>query len=522
MNEEEILSERAVLGSAPSLVEHFEIEGLHGYRDISLSSRYAATILIAKNGSGKTTLLGALDAVLKRQFLRLNNLNFSRIVFKLNGIDEYLVITKSDIEAACDVDDDSEIASFARRLSVNTLAIADLLSSNYSLLLWDYGSDELLEKVVTNHSYAPHQAIKYLDRLQGFLYSKTPELKRIKELVEGRLRDIEVVYLPTYRRIELPLEIDAKVDDSPRRQAKRNIQSRLGLGRGSLFSTDIQFGLSDISERLNSLNQEILFESNQGYRQISANIINELIRGDLDKESPGPLEKPDPEALKLFFARLKDRNKRIHYGGEFSIPDMEEVYKGNNLSDVSNKFLSYFLNKLNSVIQATQGIELMVEEFIKNCNKYLSAIDASASCVESVRPAAKSTVRDDKILVLERRNLQVKVKSLATGHTMSLENLSSGEKQMISLFARLYLYPKNKIILIDEPELSLSLDWQRKILMDVLRSQSCLQVIAITHSPFVFDNELEPYAKSLVTSVQVQVGEGADVEPESDEESEND
>jgi predicted ATP-binding protein involved in virulence len=68
---------------------------------------------------------------------------------------------------------------------------------------------------------------------------------------------------------------------------------------------------------------------------------------------------------------------------------------------------------------------------------------------------------------------------------------------MISLFARLYLYPGPKIVLIDEPELSLSLDWQRQILPDVLRAPTCQQIIAITHSPFIFDNELEPFAGSL-------------------------
>ena len=78
-----------------------------------------------------------------------------------------------------------------------------------------------------------------------------------------------------------------------------------------------------------------------------------------------------------------------------------------------------------------------------------------------------------------------------------LDSLSSGEKQMISLFARLYLYPKKKILLIDEPELSLSLDWQRKILVDIVSAQSCQQIIAITHSPFVFDNALEPFATPL-------------------------
>jgi predicted ATP-binding protein involved in virulence len=48
---------KSIPGSNPSIVEHFSIEGLHGYRNVSLTSRFAATILIAKNGAGKTTSL---------------------------------------------------------------------------------------------------------------------------------------------------------------------------------------------------------------------------------------------------------------------------------------------------------------------------------------------------------------------------------------------------------------------------------------------------------------------------------
>lgn len=76
--------------------------------------------------------------------------------------------------------------------------------------------------------------------------------------------------------------------------------------------------------------------------------------------------------------------------------------------------------------------------------------------------------------------------------------LSSGEKQIVSVFARLYLSgEKQFVVLIDEPELSLSMDWQKRFLPDILSAPSCAQLIAITHSPFVFDNELDAYAGPL-------------------------
>ncbi len=81
---------------------------------------------------------------------------------------------------------------------------------------------------------------------------------------------------------------------------------------------------------------------------------------------------------------------------------------------------------------------------------------------------------------------------------IDLENLSSGEKQVVSVFSYLYLSPLSKsIILIDEPELSLSVPWQKKFLLDISNGNQCAGIISVTHSPFVFDNKLKSFAHSL-------------------------
>ena len=79
-----------------------------------------------------------------------------------------------------------------------------------------------------------------------------------------------------------------------------------------------------------------------------------------------------------------------------------------------------------------------------------------------------------------------------------MESLSSGEKQIISIFSKLYLeIKKSCVILIDEPELSISMEWQRTLLPDILNSPKCLFLMAATHSPFIFDNALDIYAVAL-------------------------
>ncbi len=63
--------------------------------------------------------------------------------------------------------------------------------------------------------------------------------------------------------------------------------------------------------------------------------------------------------------------------------------------------------------------------------------------------------------------------------------LSAGEKQMLSFVCYNAFY-KDSIIFIDEPELSLHVDWQRQLFSILHRQQSTNQFIVATHSPFIY------------------------------------
>lgn len=320
------------------------------------------------------------------------------------------------------------------------------------------------------------------------------------------------MYLPTYRRIEL-----AVAPTRPDRYGRR--RQVLPGQKPSLHSGDIQFGLSDVVDRLSQLNQRIVTDSNLGYRELSASIINELISGQFDRVDPTQEEIPDRAELELFFSRLKDDRSRQRFGPYFdvSIPNIGQIYSGSggSISQESNKTLRYFLGKLNSVIQSTRETETLVRAFVDNCNKYLSSSDVSTTVIGTDIPSDGES--DSKLLTLSRRDLTISVVSFGAGRKIPINSLSSGEKQMISLFAKLFLYPpKEKLILIDEPELSLSIDWQRQILVDIVEAPLCRQVVAITHSPFIFDNPLEPYARSLTSKIDAPSGQQSPPDFETD------
>ncbi len=475
--------------SAPPLIEAFGIRGLYGYRDISLNSANAATILIARNGSGKTTLLGVLNAFLKIEFSRLRNLDFSEVFCRFRNSEVEIVLRKVDIVDAFMASEGTELTKTAQRLGVSTDALFKFITEDWSVL---NEQDNLYENPIFAafakvYGYATNRITKVVFDLQRSIYDKNPSVAEAVRMIRSNTHGYEILYLPTYRRVELALREDVKASPQRRRRPK------IAFDTGNLFTGDIQFGLSDITDRLADMNESIAFQSNTEYRKISANIISDLIDGSFEKPELSGKQVPSKDDLDLLFSRVEQSRRHGPYY-PVTVPNLDRLYSPFGVPEASKKFLNYFLGQLDQVIETTRAVELRVQEFVNISNRYLASDD-----VEAYLDVSHFDDDGGKRLVLDKANLRVTVESPLVGK-IDLDALSSGEKQMISLFAKLYLYESPKIILIDEPELSLSIGWQRQILVDVIKSPLCRQLIAITHSPFVFDNELEPFAGSLLLS----------------------
>ena len=86
------------------------------------------------------------------------------------------------------------------------------------------------------------------------------------------------------------------------------------------------------------------------------------------------------------------------------------------------------------------------------------------------------------------RHKGIRIQAVTLGEAVDAidsTSLSAGEKQMLS-FLCYNAFSENSIIFIDEPELSLHPDWQRKIFRILLRQQPSNQFVVATHSPFIY------------------------------------
>jgi hypothetical protein len=282
---------------------------------------------------------------------------------------------------------------------------------------------------------------------------------------------VQVLYLPTYRRIEANFEDVSLARNAPRRRATT---SQIVESEAELDEL-IYFGLTDVEEKLATMTQFIQQSVVQAYSKLSGNLIDTLL-------SPHQYELELDQAIDLEAVRLM--LGRLGKASPVTEKNLEAAISGNSLTDERYRTLAYFLRELSRSYEASRPQERAIEAFTTIVNGYLTG-----------GTSTEKYFRFDKV------KLTVEIWNESVQKALPFGSLSSGEKQIISVFSRLLLdFNRNYLILIDEPELSLSIEWQRRFLPDILKAPSCAQLIAITHSPFVFENDLDHLAQSIITA----------------------
>ena len=480
------------------IIEHFKINGLYGYKDIGIGFEKNVKIVAADNGAGKTTLLHALYAVLTRNSEELFLLNYKEIIIKLRDMDELTLIKKynfplseeiANIIDSYGIDEEKKI----RILTIIDYRYTDILRSmkfeidssfrrSHGIILFSKLSDAIQEILVVELS----ESEKLFREIRNFLKTEIWEIKRdvftIKENSENKEffntienyllnNNINIIYQPTYRRIEkqLPgIKLDYDLDDEIEHSYIKNRNYRFR------DNNLIQFGLDDVRKNIDRICEEIRNITLEGYNKLSENILELFLvpNKNIDKDiNEGVLI----DTLKLFLNRLGKQEKEI----DKYIISFKEKYSKN----INGEIVS-FLKQLVPVVNESNHLEEKINSFGNVINSYL-----------------KYDTQEEKEFIFDTNRVTAKVINKITSQELDLNSLSSGEKQIFNIFSKLYLENnkyKKYIVLFDEPELSLSLDWQKKFLPDIFRSPSCIQLFAITHSPFIFDNELKYYSGSLV------------------------
>jgi predicted ATP-dependent endonuclease of OLD family len=441
-------------------IKSFSVYGLFGTDDVHIPFNDDVKILIGENGLGKTHILNIFYYTLTKNFYRLQEFSFKKLVlefYDLNIIEiskETISMFYKDIFKNPIIEEFIEENGFAQFEKIRNKFYGSSKNSRSKF-------EEELEYNPRFRSYKFRRVIRVLEDLEmgKDFYRTNLFTQGFENKITSSLGNNDVMYFPTYRRVEEDLH-------------------NLGYDEDEILSQEnnlIQFGMDDVQKRFNEIESTIDKSIKDGFSNFSTELVNQFFKDDKTENSQNKdfLENIDEKDIEILLSRIGNK--------------ISDIKKDNIKEMVLNKeaqpddpSLNLLLRKLIENYSTQKELDNSVKAFRDICNKYL--VNKKIFYDES---AIKIYVKSD------RNKLEPEIK---------LNMLSSGEKQIISMFSKIYLSDNQKrfIVLFDEPELSLSMTWQKQLLPDILNSKKCDFLLAVTHSPFIFDdNGLENFAIGL-------------------------
>lgn len=128
---------------------------------------------------------------------------------------------------------------------------------------------------------------------------------------------------------------------------------------------------------------------------------------------------------------------------------------------------------------------LVMTLYVQDTESKLRVLDELAKKTRLLLQILNQKYRHKEVKVDRKKGLFAQSGS---GDRLALDALSSGEQHELVLhYDLLFRVPRNTIVLIDEPELSLHVAWQKRFLQDLLGilDLSDFDVLIATHSPFI-------------------------------------
>ncbi len=448
-------------------ITRFKITKLFGYQNINIDFDSRFKIVVGENGLGKTTVLNCLYYLLDKKFKKLNSIVFEDIELHFSNKNK-ISFSKNDLEFFVDRPAKFQSGGFYNILK-NELTKNDIKTLKEAInnkKLAEQKKRFLVVEILNKINVKVNAPTKFIyDNIIKFIgETESINFQKVIDTLDKNIQS-KILYFPTFRRIESQLE-----------NLKKQLKSKHEYYDSPFFDEDefessndeyddvIQFGMQDVRQKIDSLTDEIRQKSLVGFSKISGDLLSQL-----SKEFPNYKFKNQVDKNKLQI--ILDR-----VGKSISEEDKLNIIQYVNSGSRTNKGLLYFIDKLIDLYNQQEILDLAIKNFADTCNRYLNL----------------------KNFKYNESSIKLEIIREKSSDIIKLEQLSSGEKQIVSLFSKIYLdLNKSFIVLFDEPELSLSIDWQQKLLPDIVKSEKCNFIFSVTHSPFIYDNSMREYAYGL-------------------------
>lgn len=448
-------------------IQQITVSRLHGKRTVTAKVVDNTLIIVGENGSGKTTFLRILFHFLSGKWAALaHQFKFEFVSVIVSG-KEYK-ITQEQLQSAYKSPDRSFMATLPHSMRRSLMEILSRQQADTSV------SAELEQ---WSASYGiPVDVL--LGELDQFDENPRGPKKLVRDMISALRSELnaQILYLPTYRRIERELGSIFEGVELPdlRKSRARHRPSQ----PPPAFIELVEFGMGDVRRAVTDSLAGLERFARENLNSLTFRNLGDVVDREYEKVETTEIARVPEAAVSSVIDRVP--NDILTREQKASLLSVISAARNTPPPDDYSKIIcNYFLNLLHFQ-EAMEKRETAITTFCGLCSEYIG----------------------DKHFKYDRSQFTFKIipkdGEAAKDGDIPLSELSSGEKQIVSLFSHLYLSGTDRfLVLIDEPELSLSVPWQRRFLKDIRNGGFCSGLIAVTHSPFIFDNELRPYAHAL-------------------------
>lgn len=418
-----------------------KVYGLLGRFDYEINlNNQNGIIIIGENGKGKTALLTLFYGILNKVFSLVYQTPFEKVVVFLN--EETIEITRDDFDSYYfDIERNSRLINRFVREEIRTnedleTRFFKLRRNNDEHLLHSINDRNL--HIITNDAILMQEYINYVSTLEeeeekNLNKKLLDDMQKISEIIKRM--NLKILFLPVSRVVE-----------------NKNTLNRSNLHSLETIELAIKEKLDNYQRELNKANQAIytnLFDyllSNNPKQKTTVEVNGEKnIEKIIDKLS-------DLESIKANQEKLK------------RIVNLEDD------SDTKNIIIDFLISMDK---EFDSKLKRIGDEFIilaKEANKFL-------------KNSKKGFYFNKNEVTFELKDEKNK--------TVGLTDLSSGESHLIKILCELYLLTDNQkiLVIIDEPELSLSISWQEMLINSIVTSPKYFSMLAATHSPFILGEQ---------------------------------
>ncbi len=428
-------------------ISSFSINGLFGTFNHSVFLKDdGITIIIGKNGIGKTYFLNAIDNFFSLKWEFFIDLEFDSIEFVLNDGSRWSVNkVERDDKLLFEINESGKKEeSFEFDLTI---------LENISKRSYYYPSD-INQKAIEISKIVPTlnkiSYNRFLDEETGLQYSRTELIEEFgNQLVQRSVYSSIEKDKITGRIAEI---IDANKTEFVETQRIYNIEDGEQPTR-----ENITYYAKELVRMINETEKE--------YNEVSVKLDSNFVFDLVNYSQNNPV---DEHSILNRYNELIEKTQMLSRMGLLSSEENRKAITSEQAKESANA----------------------IDLYIRNTEKKLKKYDKLKNNVSLFKKIINERFEHKELYIDRDKGFLVKSTS-EEQRIIPLHKLSSGEKNEFNLFFKLiFLTDRDSIILIDEPEISLHVEWQNAFIQDLqgIIEKNNFRVIIATHSPDIIDD----------------------------------